>query len=106
MIDLAWEFHDAPFVMDLASELPQDFMQNGPWSGHRRFAYDLVRFFKPNIIVELGTHYGTSFFSMCQAVKDAQIPTDCYAIDSWMGDPHAGYYGENVYLAVKDLAPA
>jgi hypothetical protein len=101
MIDLEWKFNDTPFVMDLAPELPQKFMINGPWSGHRCFAYDLVSFVKPDTIVELGTHYGTSFFSFCQAVRDTQIPTTCYAIDTWKGDPHAGYYNENVYQAVK-----
>ena len=75
--------------------------KKGPWSGHRSFAYDLVSFVKPNTIVELGTHYGTSFFSFCQAVKDTQLSIYCYAVDTWKGDPHAGLYGENVYEAVK-----
>ncbi|MFD9628362.1 class I SAM-dependent methyltransferase [Peribacillus muralis] len=101
---MAWEFHDTPFVMDLALELPSDYLKNGAWSGHRRFVYDLVRFVKPVTIVELGTHHGTSFFSFCQAVRDAQIPTYCYAIDTWRGDPHSGYYGDHVYQAVKAVS--
>ncbi|MGZ9817474.1 class I SAM-dependent methyltransferase [Peribacillus simplex] len=98
---MAWEYHDSAFVMDLAPELPHNFTKKGAWSGHRRFAYDLVRFIKPETIVELGTHYGTSFFSFCQAVRDAQLPTCCYAIDTWQGDKHSGFYGEHVYQSVK-----
>lgn len=98
---LEWKFNNPQFVVDLATELHQKSIQNGAWSGHRRFAYDLVSVFKPRITVELGTHYGTSFFSFCQAIKDSQIPAFCYAIDTWKGDPHAGYYDEDVYQAVE-----
>jgi|SRR3954451_14754336 hypothetical protein len=101
MIDMEWKFNNSKFVIDKAPELPHELIKKGPWSGHRSFAYDLVSFVKPNTIVELGTHYGTSFFSFCQAVKDTQLPIYCYAIDTWKGDPHAGLYGENVYEAVK-----
>lgn len=100
---MVWKFYEPSFLADLAPELPNDFIKNGPWSGHRNFAYDIVRFTKPSTIVELGTHYGTSFFSFCQAVRDAQIPSLCYAVDTWKGDPHSGYYGEQVYLAVNSV---
>ncbi len=89
------------FIADSAPELPLEFMVNGAWSGHRRFAYDLVRFAKPRTIVELGTLYGTSFFSFCQAVKDGGLSTRCYAVDTWKGDLHTGAYGENIYLDVS-----
>ena len=61
MIDLEWKFNRTPFVIDKAPKLPHELIKKGPWSGHRSFAYDLVSFVKPNTIVELGTHYGTSF---------------------------------------------
>lgn len=101
MIVLEWIFNKTPFVMDIAPELPHELIKNGAWSGHRRFAYDLVSFVKPSTIVELGTQYGTSFFSFCQAVRDNQLPICCYSVDTWKGDPHAGFYGEDVYQAVK-----
>ncbi|WHY97947.1 class I SAM-dependent methyltransferase [Peribacillus simplex] len=100
---MAWEFHNPQFVMETAPELPLNFMISGPWSGHRNFAYDLVRFVKPSTMVELGTHYGTSFFSFCQAVRDSKLPTICYAVDTWEGDAHSGYYGEEVYESVKTV---
>ena len=39
------------------------------------FAYDLVHSLRPCLIVELGTHCGDSYFTFCQAVKDAGLPT-------------------------------
>ncbi|MDD2482680.1 MAG: class I SAM-dependent methyltransferase [Candidatus Shapirobacteria bacterium] len=74
-----------------------------PWAGHKYFAYDLVRNIKPKTIVELGTHKGTSFFSMCQAVKDEQLDCNLYAIDSWEGDKQAGFYDNTVLNEVKEI---
>ncbi|PFI06153.1 class I SAM-dependent methyltransferase, partial [Bacillus cereus] len=78
-------------------------IKKGPWGGHVNFAYDLIRFLKPQKIVELGTYYGTSFFSFCQAVKDENCETMCYAIDTWKGDEHGGLYGEEGYTTVNYL---
>ena len=73
-----------------------------PWSGHRQFAYDLVNFIKPQRIVELGTHYGCSFFAFLQACKDNQLSTEVVAVDSWEGDEQAGFYGDDVISTVKE----
>ncbi|MGE7907438.1 class I SAM-dependent methyltransferase [Peribacillus sp. NPDC094092] len=59
---------------------------------------------KPRTIVELGTHWGVSFFSFLQAVKDQGLDTKCYAVDTWEGDPHAGFYEDNVYQVVSEIA--
>lgn len=72
-----------------------------PWAGHRNFAYDLTRFLRPRRIVELGTHWGTSFFAFCQAVKDQRLDTHCVAVDTWKGDEHTGAYGDDVFEAVQ-----
>lgn len=74
-----------------------------PWAGHKYFAYDLIRNTKPEVVVELGTHYGTSFFSMAQAAKDEKLNTELHAIDSWEGDPQAGFYDESVFDTVSKL---
>lgn len=74
-----------------------------PWAGHKNFAYDLVRNVKPKKIVELGTHYGTSFWSFCQAVKDGELDTELNAIDTWKGEKHSGFYGEEVFETVKQI---
>lgn len=74
-----------------------------PWAGHKFFAYDLIRNIKPKCIVELGTHYGTSFFSFCQAIKDEAINTNLYAIDTWTGDKHSGFYEDEVFEKVNKI---
>lgn len=58
-----------------------------PWCGHRNFVYDLLNFLEPASVIELGTHYGCSFFAMCQSIKDNALPgCRLYAVDTWKGD--------------------
>jgi hypothetical protein len=52
----------------------------------------------------LGTYWGASYFCFVQAMKDAGIDSTCFAIDTWQGDPHSGYYPEDVYRVVSDIA--
>lgn len=73
------------------------------WAGHKCFAYDLVRNIKPQRIVELGTYKGTSFFSFCQAVKDGFLDTELYAIDTWQGDKHSGFYESDILDGVRKI---
>ncbi len=72
------------------------------WIQHTPFAYWLMKVFKPSVFVELGTHYGVSYFSFCQSVKDNNLATKCYGIDTWKGDPHAGFYGDEVFSVVNE----
>lgn len=72
-----------------------------PWAGHRGFAYDLMTWRRPALVVELGTHYGCSFFAFTQAAKDHQLGGRIVAVDTWEGDPHAGEYGEEVIAVVR-----
>ncbi|MCA9279798.1 MAG: class I SAM-dependent methyltransferase [Phycisphaeraceae bacterium] len=74
-----------------------------PWCGHRNFAYDLVHWFKPIRIAELGVHWGTSFFAWAQAIKDGNLPTQLIGVDTFKGEEHAGFYGEEVYSTVTDI---
>lgn len=71
------------------------------WIGHTPFASWLIRTVKPNIFVELGTHSGNSYFAFCQSVQEFNIPTTCYAVDTWFGDEHAGRYDESVFSYVN-----
>jgi len=52
--------------------------------------------------VELGTHWGESYFTFCQAVEEAGLSCLCYAVDHWLGDDHAGHYGEEVFDEVSE----
>jgi hypothetical protein len=71
------------------------------WHEHAPFAFSLMEVLKPRSVIELGTHYGFSFLAFCQAASQLQIPTRCYAVDTWKGDEHAGYYGEEIYYNLK-----
>jgi SAM-dependent methyltransferase len=72
----------------------------GNWSGHLPFARDLVASLRPRLFVELGTHYGESYFGICQSVAEAGRECSCYAVDTWRGDSHSLDYGEEVYREV------
>lgn len=70
------------------------------WVGHLPFAADLIAAVRPETIVELGTHYGESYFGLCQAAMEAGVPARCYAVDTWAGDDHAGFYAQDVFEEV------
>jgi len=91
-----WKVHDPVF----ASDEVNPGLAVSPWSGHRLFAYDLLAWMRPTTVVELGTHYGCSLFAFAQAVKDLDLPSRLWAVDTWEGDPHAGHYGEEVWDTV------
>lgn len=84
-----WEYNQPNF--EFSEAIPLNY-NSAPWGGHSFFAYDLVINTKPSLIVELGTYKGNSLFSMAQAVKDMGLDTTLYAIDTWEGDEHSGWY--------------
>src|SRR5271167_4640646 len=73
----------------------------GEWSGHLAFASDLIVATQPELIVELGTHWGEAYFTFCQTVEEHGLSCLCYAVDHWLGDEHAGRYGEEVFDEVQ-----
>lgn len=78
---------------------PQHIVESA-WLEHAPFAFWLIDAMRPNILVELGTHNGFSYFSFCQAVQWLRLSTACYVVDNWLGDEHAGFYGEEIYALV------
>ncbi|CAN5810508.1 hypothetical protein BH20VER1_BH20VER1_02300 [soil metagenome] len=72
----------------------------GAWTDHLHFGYDAVATLRPEVLVELGTDRGESYFAFCQAVRDHGTGTRCYAVDHWRGDLHVGGYDEATYRQV------
>ncbi|WP_315743434.1 MULTISPECIES: class I SAM-dependent methyltransferase [unclassified Bradyrhizobium] len=98
----AWVVSEPAYESDVLN--PQ--LAISPWQGHRDFAYDLVGFARPRLIVELGVHYGCSYFAFCQAVKDRDLPSRVVGIDTWEGDEHCGHYGGEAYETVAKTMAA
>ncbi len=67
------------------------------WWGHVPFAHWLVTALRPGLIVELGTLHGVSFSSFCEAMQRGHIVGRCFAIDTWKGDKHTGFYDDTVF---------
>jgi chromosome segregation ATPase len=81
--------------------LDTEYLAVSAWCQHTPFARFIMALTRPSVFVELGAHYGVSYFAFCQAVRALNLPTRCYAVDTWQGDPQAGFYGEEVFEQVQ-----
>jgi len=84
-----------------SSLIVPDWRYPSAWMEHAPFAGWLIEAARPGSFVELGSHYGYSFLAVCQTVRALGLATQCVAIDTWRGDRHAGFYGDNVFETVK-----
>ena len=84
-----------------ASFSPNSLQSPSAWLGHVPFAAWIITETSPRVFVECGTHSGNSYFSFCQAVVEFNLSTKCYAVDTWKGDEHSGWYGEEVFHQVN-----
>lgn len=80
----------------------ENIVTKSAWHEHAPFAFWIIDVLRPRTVVELGTHAGFSYFSICQAIKQLKLSSKCFAIDTWKGDEHAGHYGEDVFSSVKN----
>ncbi len=84
-------------LLRIASFNPSLIPSESAWIGHIPFAAWIMQEVQPKVFVELGSHFGHSYFSFCQAAKDYNLPTQCYAIDTWDGDEQAGFYDQSIF---------
>ena len=82
------------------SMLPRQVLPSA-WIGHLPFAFWVVEEARPRILVELGSHNGTSYLGFCQAVARCGLETKCFAVDTWQGDEHSGFYGDEVFQTLS-----
>jgi hypothetical protein len=89
------------FALNKSMLMRPQYLPPSAWTGHLPFAFWLIEAAKPRVFVELGTHAGASYMGFCQSVKENGVGTKCFAVDTWKGDEHAGYYGDELYDALK-----
>ena len=87
-----------PLEYPLAWIDPRMMSANNDFVGHIPFVMALVDLLRPKTIVELGTHTGNSYCALCQAVQLRQLPTRCWAVDTWRGDASIGAYDGDAIL--------
>lgn len=92
----------AQFALNASMFMQPRHLPESAWTGHIPFAAWIVEELKPRVLVELGTHNGASYLAFCQAVKDRDVDCKCFAVDTWVGDEHAGSYGEEVIEALRE----
>ncbi|MEZ5436420.1 MAG: class I SAM-dependent methyltransferase [Pseudomonadales bacterium] len=93
-----------PFLPPSLRNFSIDYMAFSTWVDHLPFGYDIVAAIRPQMVVELGTQNGTSFFCFCQSMAENNIDGLCYAVDTWAGDEHTGAYDNETYEAVQKHA--
>lgn len=96
----------SPFWLRPASYWQPAHIVTSAWLGHAPFAFWLVDVLRPRRILELGTHFGFSFFAFAEAVRRFDLDSEVLAIDTWAGDDQSGFYGEDVYESVRSVAEA
>ena len=89
-------------LLETASFSPDLLQKPTGWIGHLPFADWLIRELSPKLFVELGTHFGHSYLAFCQAVAENKTKTQCYSVDTWQGDEHAGFYGDDVFVVLQE----
>lgn len=79
---------------------PESIREPDSWIGHIPFANWLIQRTRPETFVGLGTHAGNSYFAFCQSADELGLSMKLYAVDTWRGDEHSGFYDDSVFALV------
>ncbi|WP_167756908.1 class I SAM-dependent methyltransferase [Leifsonia flava] len=93
---------DLPLVARESFETPRHLVLSA-WLEHAPFAAWIVGAVDPGLFVELGTHNGFSYFQFCENIVRRGLSTRAIAVDTWLGDDHAGFYDEDVFELVESV---
>lgn len=74
-----------------------ELMVSSTWTEHAPFAFWLVEAHRPRCVAELGTLHGFSYLCFCQQAKALALDAKCFAVDTWQGDEHNGFYGQEIF---------
>ncbi len=89
------------FLSDASFWMP-DWFGKSAWVEHAPFAFWIVQAHRPRVLVELGTHTGFSYLAFCQALQRFCPDSRAFAVDTWKGDEHTGFYGEEVFETLNE----
>jgi glycosyltransferase involved in cell wall biosynthesis len=94
-----------PGGLDIGPEVDWDpeHLATSAWIEHVPLAFWISKVLRPGCFVELGTERGVSYAAFCQAVERLGLGARCYAVDTWQGDEHSGFYDESVFNGVFEL---
>ncbi len=67
------------------------------WRGLGSIAYEIIRYYRPRRVVELGSYGGFSTCAMALALREYVPGGKLVAVDSWEGDIQTGLFSELVY---------
>lgn len=84
-----------------ASFLVPETLVSSAWIEHAPFAFWMMAALRPRRVVELGVFQGFSYLVFCQAVEQLGLEADCFGVDTWHGDEHGGFYGDEIFDAVS-----
>lgn len=90
-----------PLDHPICLEIPHRLTPLSAWHEHIPFGMFIVDVLRPEMVVELGTHFGDSYCAFCQAVRKLKLETKCYAVDTWKGDAHTGPYGSDILADLR-----
>jgi glycosyltransferase involved in cell wall biosynthesis len=80
-----------------ASFLRPQVLRPSGWSNLVPALFAMFALLRPRRYAELGVHNGMSFFAACQVAEHLKLKTQCVAVDSWIGDPHATFHSAEVF---------
>ena len=90
-----------PLEHPVCLSMPMRLDPTSAWIEHVPFGMLIVDLLRPRVLVELGTQMGVSYCAFCQAIKQLDIKTDSFAVDTWKGDEHATRYAEDVLTDLR-----